>query len=181
MPVEFKFPMVMSEYKRLKNLEAKERGSPLPFPKQTIGRITTKPEVEPPKKRHKRVRYAPKLRKETQVREVPPGQPVVWETLQKWSHRCLSEARKRGWLPNLKSHLYFCTRPGCPREAYVYDHRSYFRPLDVWPVCWKCNIEAGHAAPGPGWDGVWPEDEPPWFPLSKMTKEKLPPLTWMKC
>lgn len=37
----------------------------------------------------------------------------------------------------------------CGRHAQQYDHRDYRRPLDVAPVCRKCNARRGFAQPLP--------------------------------
>ena len=34
----------------------------------------------------------------------------------------------------------------CGRASEHYDHRDYLRPLDVQPVCRKCNFRRGPAA-----------------------------------
>jgi hypothetical protein len=33
----------------------------------------------------------------------------------------------------------------CGKPATAYDHRDYFRPLDVEPVCTRCNFHRGSA------------------------------------
>jgi hypothetical protein len=35
----------------------------------------------------------------------------------------------------------------CGKQAEVYDHRDYNRPLDVAPVCRSCNVMRGSAVP----------------------------------
>jgi hypothetical protein len=37
-----------------------------------------------------------------------------------------------------------CVR--CSREAVAYDHRSYTRPDNVYPVCGSCNARLGAAS-----------------------------------
>ncbi len=43
----------------------------------------------------------------------------------------------------------------CGKQALVYDHRDYNKPLDVEPVCQSCNIKRG---PGIPWDRKKPID-----------------------
>ena len=33
----------------------------------------------------------------------------------------------------------------CGKPAHVYDHRDYYRPLNVSPVCYLCNVRRGPA------------------------------------
>jgi hypothetical protein len=51
-------------------------------------------------------------------------------------------AKRNGDLPPQKS----CACADCGGQATEYDHRDYFRPLDVEPVCRRCNSHRGHAA-----------------------------------
>lgn len=39
---------------------------------------------------------------------------------------------------------YFCS---CGQKAAQYDHRDYNKPLDVEPICRRCNIRRGSAIP----------------------------------
>jgi hypothetical protein len=60
------------------------------------------------------------------------------------SHRMVSCAVKTGKLANLKKTVIECT--DCRmRRAIEYDHRDYFKPLDVEPVCRLCNVKRGPA------------------------------------
>jgi hypothetical protein len=46
------------------------------------------------------------------------------------------------WNGNLsKAYLKKCT--DCSHYAEVYDHRDYAKPLDVEPVCRRCNVKRG--------------------------------------
>jgi hypothetical protein len=51
------------------------------------------------------------------------------------------KAVREGLLPNPKT--LQCV--DCDRPAQCYDHRDYNRPLNVWPVCRKCNYRRGSA------------------------------------
>lgn len=53
----------------------------------------------------------------------------------KWK---VQNAVRRGELPNLKKMYYQCSY--CNSMATEYDHRDYSKPLDVKPVCHKCNV-----------------------------------------
>jgi len=55
----------------------------------------------------------------------------------------VNQAVKKGILPSVKS--LFCVDCGRPGECY--DHRDYNKPLDVVPVCRKCNFRRGSAIP----------------------------------
>lgn len=57
-----------------------------------------------------------------------------------------------------------CRCVDCGKRAQIYEHRSYFRPLDVVPVCRRCNHKRGPAD--------WSED--PSF-LPDDTPEITPP------
>lgn len=58
------------------------------------------------------------------------------------AHRKVFEAVKKGILPKLDGAIPCAD---CGRPAQVYDHRDYSRPLDVVPVCKRCNIRRGPA------------------------------------
>jgi hypothetical protein len=55
----------------------------------------------------------------------------------------VKKAIKKGILASLKTLI--CV--DCERPAEVYDHRDYNKPLDVVPVCRKCNHRRGAAIP----------------------------------
>ena len=55
----------------------------------------------------------------------------------------VEKAVKKGILPSVKT--LFCVDCGRPGECY--DHRDYGKPLDVVPVCRKCNYRRGSAIP----------------------------------
>jgi ribosomal protein S27E len=46
-----------------------------------------------------------------------------------------------GRLPDLKKVKVQCV--DCGRRAYVYDHKSYLKPLKVDPICCGCNVARG--------------------------------------
>lgn len=55
----------------------------------------------------------------------------------------VKKAVKEGILPPVKTlNCVDCGRPG-----ECYDHRDYNKPLDVVPVCRKCNFRRGSAIP----------------------------------
>lgn len=66
------------------------------------------------------------------------------ERLRQRAHAVVSRAKKVGLLPKLDG-LIKCT--DCDVPATEYDHRDYFSPLMVVPVCHKCNIKRGPAFP----------------------------------
>lgn len=47
-------------------------------------------------------------------------------------------------------HPSLLTCADCNGQAIEYDHRDYGRPLDVAPVCRRCNLLRGPAIPVPG-------------------------------
>jgi len=53
-----------------------------------------------------------------------------------------NRAIKAGELPNLKAQEIMCVDCKDTR-AKVYDHRDYAKPLEVAPVCHRCNIKRG--------------------------------------
>lgn len=59
------------------------------------------------------------------------------------AHTAVNLAVKRGELPPVKTLL--CADCGAP--ACDYDHRDYAKPLEVDPVCRKCNRARGPARP----------------------------------
>lgn len=52
-------------------------------------------------------------------------------------------AIRRGELPPAKE----CVCVDCGAQARHYDHRDYNKPLEVEPVCVRCNLLRGHAIP----------------------------------
>ena len=40
-----------------------------------------------------------------------------------------------------------CVCVDCGKQAFVYDHRDYNKPIDVVPVCSSCNRKRGSAIP----------------------------------
>ena len=55
----------------------------------------------------------------------------------------VTRAIRRGDLKPAKE----CVCVDCGRQAKHYDHRDYNKPLEVEPVCAKCNHARGHAIP----------------------------------
>lgn len=63
------------------------------------------------------------------------------EILQEKAGRQVAKAVRKGLLPPATSKR--CV--DCKVRAEVYDHREYAKPLDVVPVCRRCNILRGPA------------------------------------
>lgn len=57
-----------------------------------------------------------------------------------------SYAIKKGEIPKLDGKIK-CT--DCGKPATCYDHRNYYKPLEVEPVCKSCNNKHGAAYPFP--------------------------------
>ena len=55
----------------------------------------------------------------------------------------VAQAVKKGILPSVKT----LTCVDCGRPGECYDHRDYNKPLEVVPVCRKCNFRRGSAIP----------------------------------
>lgn len=69
-------------------------------------------------------------------------------TLQTLAHHQIAAAVRRGELVGLSVHFDAgvpCV--DCGKPAQCYDHRDYLEPLDVDPVCVKCNQDRGPAMP----------------------------------
>lgn len=58
------------------------------------------------------------------------------------AHVAVARAIRHGTLPRLDGSIP-CTDCGAP--ATRYDHREYAKPLDVEPVCRRCNSKRGPA------------------------------------
>lgn len=61
------------------------------------------------------------------------------------AHSKVQHAIKMGKLKNLKNENIACV--DCGDRAVDYDHRDYAKPLDVSPVCRRCNKKRGPALP----------------------------------
>ena len=57
------------------------------------------------------------------------------------AHAAVARAIKRGLLKRPRE--FPCTDCGKPAEQY--DHREYAKPLEVEPVCRRCNLKRGPA------------------------------------
>lgn len=66
-------------------------------------------------------------------------------TLQYLAHRAVANAIAGGSLKPPAT----CACVDCGVIAEQYDHRDYNRPLDVEPVCRKCNVRRGPAVGSP--------------------------------
>lgn len=62
------------------------------------------------------------------------------------------------------AHYWTCC--DCNAKAYCYDHRDYRKPMDVWPVCKRCDCIRGAAKP---YDGI----DPHWNARRKATKKRI--------
>lgn len=60
------------------------------------------------------------------------------------AHTALNRAVRNGKIPKLDGTIP-CVDCGAP--ACDYDHRDYSKPLDVEPVCRRCNLRRGPAIP----------------------------------
>ncbi len=70
-----------------------------------------------------------------------PGRvSITWRRARAYVKRAVRSGR----LPNLRKVWTKCSH--CPARATGYDHRDYDRPLDVAPVCHRCNAELGAGA-----------------------------------
>lgn len=67
---------------------------------------------------------------------------AYWEG-QRLAQYAVKRARSAGLLPPPSASP--CT--DCGGTATDYDHRDYGRPLDVQPVCRRCNVRRGPAIP----------------------------------
>lgn len=63
----------------------------------------------------------------------------------------VTQAKKRGEIPYLRDGKTKCS--DCDAPAVVYDHRDYDKPLEVEPVCNRCNQRRGRAAWSPPKNG----------------------------
>ncbi len=66
-------------------------------------------------------------------------------TAQYQAHLAVAKARKDGTLASPSSKI--CA--DCGSQASQYDHRDYSKPLDVVPVCKRCNSRRGPAIGSP--------------------------------
>lgn len=57
------------------------------------------------------------------------------------AHQAVAKARKTGQLPDPKT----LSCADCNVQAIEYDHRDYSKPLEVAPVCRRCNLRRGPA------------------------------------
>ena len=74
----------------------------------------------------------------------------------------VANAIKYGWLP----HPSYLKCSDCDNDAQCYDHRDYRKPLDVWPVCFRCDAERGAGEP---YDGMRQD----WHQRMLITKKRL--------
>ena len=62
-------------------------------------------------------------------------------TPQREAHYQVARAIRKGLLPSAR--IFGCT--DCEAPAIEYDHRDYSKPLQVDPVCRRCNLKRGPA------------------------------------
>ncbi len=65
----------------------------------------------------------------------------IFFPLQKAAHQAVLAAVSAGTLQ--QAYLLKCV--DCQGDAEIYEHRDYTKPLDVEPVCQKCNQQRGSA------------------------------------
>jgi hypothetical protein len=65
--------------------------------------------------------------------------------LRRWCSKRVLDATKSGRLPRLKGSGIKCM--DCGEPATCYDHRNYYHPLAVDPVCKRCNNKRGPGFP----------------------------------
>lgn len=63
------------------------------------------------------------------------------------AHKVVATAIREGRLPRLSAVWTACV--DCGLRAQQYEHRDYTKPLEVEPVCRKCNHKRGPALPLP--------------------------------
>ena len=66
---------------------------------------------------------------------------IAWDALKVRAKGRVKGAIKRGDLVDWR--YLFCA--DCGGKPYGYEHRDYSKPLDVVPICRKCNIKRGPA------------------------------------
>ena len=64
--------------------------------------------------------------------------------LQRTAIHSVHKAIKNGSLPPLNGQVQCAD---CAKEATEYDHRNYYKPLQVSPVCRSCNLKRGVGYP----------------------------------
>lgn len=69
--------------------------------------------------------------------------------IQQWACNQVKMAIERGEIPALNGSAGFIACADCGERAEQYDHRDYEKPLDVQPVCRKCNLRRGPAKNSP--------------------------------
>ena len=68
----------------------------------------------------------------------------------------VQKALKCGQLPRITAQTK-CV--DCSRPAQVYDHRDYGKPLEVEPVCQRCNVHRGPGLPYKGRRKRWRKNQ----------------------
>lgn len=74
-----------------------------------------------------------------QIFALPDHAEIFWQQV---ALRMVARAIRHGYLPSLDGSVACAD---CAAPAVVYDHRDYAKPLDVAPVCARCNRLRGSA------------------------------------
>lgn len=79
------------------------------------------------------------------MKKLIPSKPVPYAVkLRRKAYKLLKIAIELGTIPKIDSHTK-CV--DCGKQAKVYDHRNYEKPLVVEPVCVGCNVRRGGGFP----------------------------------
>lgn len=70
---------------------------------------------------------------------------IITFPIMELAHRAVAIGVRHGHLTSLLANEIACV--DCGVRATQYDHRDYTKPLEVEPVCRKCNKARGPAAP----------------------------------
>ena len=74
----------------------------------------------------------------------PNDEVAIKDRAKNYAYGQVKKARVQGLLPD----PWDCLCADCGKQASVYDHRDYAKPLEVDPVCKACNVFRG---PAVGW------------------------------
>jgi len=83
------------------------------------------------------------------------------------AHRIVSLAVQSGTIPKLDGTV-LCVDCGCPASGY--DHRDYDKPLEVEPVCYRCNQRRG---PAKGMEPLRVRKRGPWKKPNLLINQNL--------
>lgn len=104
-----------------------------------------------------------RLKKRFRTPRRKPRPPRDYRELRIWAQQQTQRAVRAGVLPNPRISTLACA--DCGKRADRYDHRDYFSPLDVQPVCCGCNGRRGPGYPGVEWrlPPGWTPQSLPWY------------------